>query len=166
MPDATDEVTIPAIPPGASPQEILAMMLPLVVKAASESSASSVAVATALSKIEARVDHLETACMAAAMEIKDFRTEKKRENDLREGEATKVREREDALSKLMLERQKLWHGTFRSMFTPAFVIQVVIILLGLGGIYMKVPDGSSLVTPDVGYHGLEAPSRAPAPSSP
>jgi len=166
MPDSNDEVTIPVIPPGASPQEILAVMLPLVVKAASESSASSVAVATALSKVEERVDHLEKALHATAVEIKDFRKEKERENAQRAEERAKAQVKEEAETVAELKRQELWHGTFRSTFTPAFVIQVIIILMGLGGIYMKVPNGDSLVNPDVGYHGAEAPSSTPAPSSP
>lgn len=139
-----------SLPPAHSTttEEVLKTVLPLVIKAASDSASSAIESASAISQLQRTL----TANTDAILKMEAAVTKM---NDLH---AEEVKERGEALLRDNEDRKQKWE-TIRSIFTPQFIIQLLTILATGAGLYSQLPDGETETRPPAEYHG-----PAPAPS--
>lgn len=127
-------------------------MLPLVIKAASDSAAGSVTAAQAVAGLEARLDSLETAVEAHTTALERWTEAKEAENQILAQQG-----------KDSVEVAKQWHETVRSIFTPQLLIQIVVVLGSAWGIYTSLPQMPSPQPAPPVYDGRTINGPVPVP---
>jgi hypothetical protein len=114
MPDESGN----SLPPqGASAQELLQTLLPLVVKAASDSAAAATAASSAMVSLEGKLDSFEKALQANTLEVTRLADAQEKENKAR-------------------ENGQAW---LRTLFTPQTVFLLLVIIASAIGIRLSIP---------------------------
>jgi hypothetical protein len=123
-----------SMPPGTvDALSLLQTMLPVVVQSATDSAKSSTAAAAAMTSLEDKLGQLQASVDQNTAAVNRFAAAKEHENKLRKE------------SNLNAEnKNKRWHETARSIFTPQVVIQILTVL-GVGlGIWTQLPAPSAV----------------------
>ena len=119
MPDGSEK----SLPPqGASAQELLQTLLPLVVKSASDSAAAATAASSAMLSLEAKLDSFEKALQDNTKEVTRLADAQEKENKAR-------------------ENGQAW---LRTLFTPQTVFLLIVILASAIGIRLSIPTPMQL----------------------
>ena len=110
----------PQIPPGATAEQILQVMLPLVVQAASDSASSATSAGAAVQAVEGRLASLEDAVRGNTEKLERLVALREQETGARES-------------------QQQW---LRSIFTPSTVLIIIAIFAAAFGIRVSLPGAT------------------------